>query len=61
MNPGSRGEVEQMDETGGPREGKKQFLIAFGVAFVIAFVWMIGFPLLLRGIKALAATIGSQP
>jgi hypothetical protein len=50
-----------MDETGGPREGRKQFFIAFGIAFVIAFVWMIGFPLLLRGIKALAATIGSQP
>jgi len=50
-----------MDDTGGPREGKKQFFVAFGVAFLIAFVWMIGFPLLLRGVKALASTIGTQP
>jgi hypothetical protein len=52
----------EMDETGErPREGKKQFFVAFGIAFVIAFAWILGFPWLLRGLKALVSSITSQP
>jgi hypothetical protein len=50
----------QPDPDTPPKEGWKQFAIAFGIAFLIAFAWMIGFPWLLRGLKALAASF-SQP
>lgn len=53
-----------MDEQGGKQarsDGPKQFAIAFGIAFLVAFAWIIGFPWLLRGIKALAAAAGHGP
>jgi hypothetical protein len=53
-----------MDETGWERrgpDGPKQFAVAFGIAFGVAFMWMIGFPWLLRGLKALAAGASNGP
>jgi hypothetical protein len=52
---------EQETKGGRVPDGGKQFAVAFGVAFLIAFLWMIGFPWLLRGLKALAHAVGHQP
>jgi hypothetical protein len=59
--PGEERETGGPDGGGPPKEGIRQFAIAFGVAFLIAFAWMIGFPWLLRGLKALASSLANQP
>jgi hypothetical protein len=42
-------------------EGPKQFALAFGIAFLVAFAWIIGFPWLLRALKAMAGAASRGP
>ncbi|MDB4948316.1 MAG: hypothetical protein JWM27_965 [Gemmatimonadetes bacterium] len=53
--------MDGTEKDGRAPDGRKQFAVAFGVAFAIAFLWIIGFPWLLRGLKALAHAVGRQP
>jgi hypothetical protein len=48
-------EQDEQDEKEKRADGPRQFTAAFAIAFLIAFAWILGFPWLLRGIKALVA------